>query len=212
MTVDLPVPFFSNSPDDSHCFQDALKMVLKYFLPEKDFTWKELEQVTAKGDGLWTWPLAGMVWLSKNGFDVLDLEVFDYSRFMTEGESYLLEFYGREAGHEQIQHSDLEKERRLASELLKSNLLKQQLPTIDTMRTLLNSGSLLICLINSKKLNNANGYVGHFVVIKGYERDTLLMHDPGLPPLENRRVSIAIFKSAWAYPDKNAQNVIAIKK
>ncbi len=212
MTVDLPVPFFSNSPDDSHCFQAALKMVLKYFLPEKDFTWKELEQVTAKGDGLWTWPLAGMVWLSKNGFDVLDLEVFDYSRFMTEGESYLLEFYGREAGHEQIQHSDLEKERRLASELLKSNLLKQQLPTIDTMRTLLNSGSLLICLINSKKLNNANGYVGHFVVIKGYERDTLLMHDPGLPPLENRRVSIAIFKSAWAYPDKNAQNVIAIKK
>lgn len=211
MLLDYKVPFYSNTPDNTHCFQAALRMILKYFWKDKDFTWKELERITAKPQGLWTWPLAGMVWLHKNGFKVRDIEIFDYSRFIKEGEKYLFEFYGKEAAQEQIKNSDIDQEKKYAKKLLKSGIVEFKLPTIDNLKDLLKDGYLAICLVNSKKLNNKKGYTGHFVVIKGYQGNKFILHDPGLPPQKNRKIDEKVFEKAWAYPDDNARNLTAIK-
>jgi uncharacterized protein YvpB len=69
----------------------------------------------------------------------------------------------------------------------------------------------VICLINSQKLNNKQGYVGHFVVVKGIEDDNLIIHDPGFPPIENRKISYVSFEKAWSAPDENAKNILAFK-
>ena len=50
------VPFYTNTSDDTHCYQAGLKMILKYFIPDKDFSWEELDKFTAKVEDLWTWP------------------------------------------------------------------------------------------------------------------------------------------------------------
>lgn len=76
------VPFYSNTPDDTHCYQAALKMVLKFFLPNKDYSWQELEKLTAKEEGLWTWPTQGLMSLYKMGFKIIDIEDFDIQEFI----------------------------------------------------------------------------------------------------------------------------------
>lgn len=40
------VPFYSNTPDDTHCFQAVLKMVLKYFQPEKYYSFEQLDKLS----------------------------------------------------------------------------------------------------------------------------------------------------------------------
>jgi len=60
-------------------------------------------------------------------------------------------------------------------------------------------------------LNKRNGYTGHFVVIKGYDGNLLTIHDPGLPPMENRRIDFQTFENSWAYPNDDAKNIIALK-
>lgn len=211
MNIDYDVPFYSNTSDDTHCFQAALKMVLKYFQPDKEFSWEDLERISAKKKDLWTWPLVGMVWMKNYGFDVVDVEVFDYQRFIKEKENYVLSFYGDEAGNEQIIHSDISQEIIYAEQLLDAKIVQKAIPTIETLRDFLLKRYLLICLINSQKLNGKEGYIGHFVVVKGIKDEALILHDPGLPPLKNREVKFKAFESAWTVPDENAKNVMAFR-
>ena len=205
------VPFYSNTVDNTHCFQVVLKMVLKFFLLNREFSWEELDKITAKVDGLWTWPSAGLLWLQNNGFEVIDVEAFDYSIFVKEKGKYLIDMFGREVGESQIKFSELDQEVTYAKELMEKVHPEVRVPRFEEIREFLNNGYLVVCNINACALYDKNGYSGHFVLVKGTSDDTVILHDPGLPPNKDKEVNLSVFERAWAYPDKNAKNIIAIK-
>lgn len=211
-SIDYNVPFYSNTSDDTHCFQAAIKMVLKFFWPEKEFSWEELEKITAKAPGLWTWPMAGMIWFKNNGFDIRNIEVFNYDEFIKKGGQYLIERYGKEVGEAQIKHSDINQEIKYAEEFKNKIHTEEHIPTIEDIKQLLKKGYLVGCNVNAIALNKEIGYAGHFVVVKGYRDGELILHDPGLPTHENRVVDFSTFEKAWAYPNESAKNIIALKR
>lgn len=210
--LDRQVEFFSNTPDDTHCFQAALKMVLKYFYPEEDYSWEDLDKKTAKVGSLWTWPMAGILWLKEKGMDIKVIEPFDYKKFVEVGGLYLIDEYGEEVGNEQIKHSDIEQERKLAKKYIKKIEIEKRIPELTEIKDYLEAGYLVGCNVNAKKLNNKDGYVGHFIIVKGFNDNNLILHDPGLPPLENRKVDFETFEKAWAYPNEKSKNIMAIKR
>lgn len=210
MKIDKDVPFYAN-PDDTHCFQAALKMIMKYFWPDKDFSWKKLEKITAKVEGLWTWPTAGLIWLRERGFEIKNIEPFDYKKFIRFGSRYLLKKYGEEVGKAQIKHSDIEQERILAQKFIKMIDTQKSIPKLDDIKNLLSEGYLIIVNINSEVLDKNTGYSGHFVVVKGFNDKQFFLHDPGSPGIENRKVNFRLFEKAWAYPNEEAKNIIAFK-
>ena len=59
------VPFFGN-PDDTHCFQAVIRMLLKYQFSELEYSWSELDRLTGKkedsGLGLCTRCYSSMTW------------------------------------------------------------------------------------------------------------------------------------------------------
>lgn len=207
----LKVPFYSNTPDDTHCFQAVIRMVLKYFLPDQKYSWKQLEKMTAKKKGLWTWSMQGLMNLKKIGFDVVNMEDFDYKRFSKEGGKYLIERLGKEVGKAQIKHSDISQEMRIAKKFIKVFGEKTVLPTISDIKKFLKKGYLVGCNVNSKVLDGKKGYVGHFVLVFGFDEKNLYLHDPGLPPRKNRKVPIKRFIKAWAYPSTREKNLRAFK-
>jgi hypothetical protein len=209
--IKFKTPFYANTPDNTHCFQASIRMILKYFLPDKDFTWDELDRLTAKKEGLWTWPMQGLINLKKMGFDVIDLEDFDYLRLSEEGEDYLQEIYGKESASIQVKNSDMEQERRLAGEFLKEFGKKDKLPALTDIKKYLEKGYLVCCNVNAKVFVDKVGYEGHFVVVTGFDKGNFYINDPGLPPIENAIVPFKKFEKAWAYPDQKAKNVMAFK-
>jgi hypothetical protein len=204
------VPFFGN-PDSTHCFQAVLMMALKYFYPCEDYTWDELDQLTGKKPDKWTWRTRALVELKRRGMDVVNWGNFDHKEFVERGASYLNDFFGVEKARIQIEHCDLEYEIENAREWVKVVQNKFGLPTLEDIRELLDIGYLVICNVNSKILNQQEGYSGHFVVIYDVEDDFVLMHDPGPPHLPERRVSYEVFLKAWEYPNEEARNVIALR-
>lgn len=211
MALNYKVPFYSNTPDDTHCFQASLRMVLGYFLPKKTFSWKELEKITAKKPGLWTWATAGLLWLNKKGFEVHDIEDFDYNIFAEQGEKYLVNMFGVDVAREQVRHSDLRQEKRLAVKLAKTDIVKKVLPNFLTIKKYLREGFLVMCNVNALAMEKKKGYAGHFIVITGYDAKHLILHDPGLPARAGRKVLYDDFKRAWSYPDRTANNLIAVR-
>lgn len=205
------VPFFANRKDDTHCYQAALKIVLKYFLPKKTFTLRQLEQMTGFKKGLWTWPMRGVLSMIDLGFTVRDIEDFDYAAVGRDAKTYLRTIYGEKAADEQIAHSDIPKEERTAAEFARRVVPELRVPDRKDIKSLLSDRYLILCLVNSKVLNGKRGYIGHFVVLYRASSFSVWLHDPGLPPRPNRRVSWKVFERAWGFPDEKAKNILAFR-
>jgi hypothetical protein len=208
---DTDVPFFAN-PDDTHCFQAALRMVATRFRPQLDCSWELLEVVTGKVEGVGTWPFAGYTWLREQGLDVTNVELMDNARFAAEGETYLAELFGPELAAAGARGADLARVQREAAVFVDRVRQETRIPTADDLRRAIESGGLVICNVNSRALNGREGYLGHFVVVKGFDGEGLVIHDPGPPATANRKVGFELFEKAWAYPSATAKNVVAVRE
>jgi hypothetical protein len=211
MKIDYKVPFFSNTEDNTHCLQAVLKMILKYYFPEEEYSWQQLDEISQKREGLWTYGYAALLFLKDKGLSIEIKDLFDHNKFIRKGGDYLIEEFGEELGRAQIQHSDIEQGRSLAKELIsKIDIIKEE-PMLEDVINLLNDGYLVCCNVNEKRLNGKEGYSGHFVLIKGFNKDGFIVHDPGLPAFKNRKVEFNTFESAWAYPSNKAKNYTALR-
>lgn len=208
----MNIPLFCpNTPDNTHCFQACIKMLLKEYFPSEEYSWNELEQKTAKVEGLWTWPMAGLLWLSQKEIEVKVIWKFKFESFIQQGGDYLIERYGERVGNEQIAHSNIEQERHYASEFIKNSEIENRVATNGDIERLLDEGYLLICNIDLGVLNNVDKFLGHFVLIYGYDDENYLMHDPGLPPRESRKVKKDLFNKSWGY-SADSESVMAFRK
>lgn len=207
----MKVPFVSNSSDGKHCFEASLAMVVKYFKPEFDVSFENLDRITDKEPGKWTWPTAGMLWLLDNGFELKLVEDFDYEDFANRGEQYIIDKVGPEVARAQIANSDVTRELQYARRFAKLNLVDCRLPDFKEIKKLLSEGYLIICNVNSTTLAGGPGYSGHFVVVFEGDDKTVTIHDPGLPPKPSQKVSHSVFERAWAYPTPNEKNLLAVR-
>jgi hypothetical protein len=196
---DQHVPFVPN-PDATHCYQAALKMVLQRFRPHRDPSWADLDRITGKVEGFGTWPFAGLTWLRELELELTNVEVMDNVRFASEGRAYIAEVAGKEFAESLDRGLDLSQVQAEAATFVKKVRCEVRVPTIDDIRGALMAGGLVICNVNSRILNGREGYLGHFVVVKGFDEHELIIHDPGPPGQANRRVPLEAFENAWAYP------------
>lgn len=210
--MNFDVPFYANTPDNTHCFQAGIKSVLKFFEPEQEYSWKELEDITAKVEGLWTWPIATMLWLSERDYQIIVKTTFNYREFASKGNDYLVERMGEKVAKAQIEHSNITQEQKLAEQLLTKVKVENEVPNFYDIRSLINEGFIVTCNVNSRALNNLDGYSGHFIVVKGYDDNGFYIHDPGPPPIANRYVTDEQYDKGWAYPTKESRDILAIKK
>lgn len=79
------------------------------------------------------------------------------------------------------------------------------------MRAAVDDG-LAMCTANHQVLRGEPGYVGHSVVLKGYDDDGVILHDPGLPPHPDRHITWDAFERAWAHAGEGSKFLYAISR
>jgi len=204
----IEIAYFKQS-DDTHCFQACLKMVLKYFFPEKDFTYEELDKITDKPKDKWTWCCAALVELKNMGLKVNFYSNFDYEQFIRSGAAYVRKKYDKEIAKKTIEMSDIESEIKNAKEMIKENIYELKEVPFKNIEEWFKENYIIILLINSKMINKKPGFAGHFVVITGTDKNNVYVHDPGINDgSPNRKVEKDLFIKAWKYQ----RLVILIKK
>ncbi len=187
-------------------------MALGELMPERSFTYDELDSISRKLPGKWTWPTAAMLWMLDEGLDLLLIEEFDYAAFVDRGGDYLIERFGEEVGQAQIAQSDLVQEVEIARRFMAHAPLTYRLPTLVDLREQIDAGAVVIVNLNAALLHGREGYSGHFVVVVDVNDDTVRLHDPGLPPKPDLCVSIERFEKAWAYPTERERNLLAVRR
>jgi hypothetical protein len=212
-TVDIDVPFVSNTPDDKHCLQASYAMILQYFDPDLAMNWEDWAEITGFVPGKGTWSMAGLMWFQDNGYDVVHIADFDYADFAARGPEYLLESLDEEVAKWDIKFTDFAVEQGRATRFLSSGIWIKRAPTLQDIRDYLAAGYLLKCTVNLNSLNGTPGYLSHAVVVKGMTDIEVILHDPGLPAQPNRHVPVENFLIAWGHPKMpGSEKLDAIRK
>jgi len=205
------VPFFSNTADDSRCVQACFRMVLKYFLPQRSFTWKQLDALTCAELGQGTWWFPGLLAMKKLGIDPIMISPLDYRALKQQGISYLSQIMSSDTAQWYKTNSNLTSVMDKIPELLESGIWHHRGATWDDVNTLLGNGYLVGIEINAKTLNGQKGLSPHMVIIFQRLGTGYRLHDPGLPPVPGRVVSRALLSQAWKF-DKKDTSLVAFKK
>lgn len=208
------VPFYANLKDNNHCFQACLKMVLKCYFPDKNYSFKELDKISKHKKGKWTWQGAALITLAKLGFDVVNIENLDYKKFAKDGDVYLKKIWSDETFKLQNKFSDLNQEQKIAQKLinLKKVELVNKIARMSDVEKYFSKSFFVMVSVNPCVFERKKCYWSHLVLVTGMDRNFITFHDPGLPPVKNKRVSKKIFEKAMTKPWKEDTNLIAVKK
>jgi len=205
------VPFYSNTEDGLHCLQASIKIILKYFLPDKTFNWQELDKYTGFLPNGGTWATSSLLWLNNLGFEVKEISTFEIQRFLKSPNQYLIERYGKTIGEYGVKNSDMKFEQLQYQKLSDKDVQICRVPELSDIKQLLDDQYLLIAYVNSQTLNNNQGFAGHYVLIFDSTPKGFYIHDPGPPPTKNRFVSHSKFIKAWTFESENNKLLYAYK-
>ena len=192
----LSVPFYENKGDGNQCMQVAMKSVLKHFL-NKDFSLEELDKLTGRKTGLWTWTSQGVKVLCD-----LELEVKYYSKSdlepFLEGEQFVRKHFGKDA-EKILKFTDLPVVLESIKKLLKYNIFEKRKLPFGEVESHIKQGHVPLMLIDHSKLIGKEGlYQGHFVVVTGFDDQNVFYHESGPKnPEANKKVLKSIFIEAW---------------
>lgn len=206
--------FFPNEADDSHCFQASLKMALNFIAPQIDKNIDSYDEFTGKSPSFkYTWPIEGAINSAKEGLEVVYIDQFDLRKFVKNPKKALIEVLGEEIAQDQIDNSNIPQVVSAAKALLTNENVKVifEIPTLVQLQNLIDEGFAIIVNVNAKALTGKDGYSGHFVYVYGYTENSLLIHNPGLPPEPSLEITIENFEKAWAASGEEYKNILAIR-
>lgn len=191
--------FQSNWPDDNHCMQACVKMVLDSLF--KKTSWDKVNEMTHYQDSLYSWTPAGAVAINERISGVRMISTLDYQSFADRGEDYLKELWREDQKWFERQKKmatlGFKRERKDAQYLLSHNIFEHREITKEEIERLLKDGYLIIAIVNADLLAGREGSSGHFVLLYKQEGDDFIIHDPGLPPQEAWRMKKDKFMSAF---------------
>ncbi|MBI3486157.1 hypothetical protein HY025_04430 [Candidatus Daviesbacteria bacterium] len=201
------VPFIKNSKDNMHCVNAVFRMIHKHYF-KKDLNWKEVDRVTKAIPGKGTWTFMGEMWLAKKGLRVLNIEPTDYKLLYKEGVEYLNKVVGKETAQYYLNSSNVGSVIKYIPEYLSTVKHFTRKSSIKEIIKFLKKGYLIGAEINSGILNNESEFDLHFILIYDFDGKNLIIHDPGLPPIKSRKVSLEEFNKCFNYPGSNSGIVV----
>jgi hypothetical protein len=202
-----------NGPDGTSCFLACSQMLLRTSPGRGVLSFAELGKLIHKAHGQYSWEYGAFAAFADMGFQVRIITTFDLRRLCDEGNSYMYEYFGKEAAEDQIQHSDMEQVfRDVRLFLEKSSVcIEKRVPQLKDVGKLLSEGFYLIPYVNQRILQADPGYVAHTIFVYGFSERGVRMHNPGPPATENTEIAWTLFDKAWSSPREASRILFAAK-
>lgn len=156
----------------------AYQSIIAYFL-HNELTWEELEQLTGYTPDRAAWTVQALVKMQDMGFDIKMIEPFDYRRYLKDGEAYLQEFFTPDEMSWFLEKSNIRDIQPLIPEFLEQIKYTCRQVSIADIDQMLDEERLVTVTVNSRKLNNADGFASHMLLITGRKGDNFIAHDSG---------------------------------
>lgn len=209
------INFIPNDDDNLHCLQSCYAMINNAIFNEK-LTAIDAERNTNFRKDFPTWQFKALQSFAEKGLKVKDIENFPIELFLNDPVAAVKQQYNDQKVIDYIiSASDFDTEVQTVKSALATGNVEfvTRIPTLKDIEFYLKDDWYIFCNVNYWMLEgDSDKYVGHFVIIQEIFDDHLVLQNPGLPPIENQKVSLTNFEKAWNYPDANAANLIVVKR
>jgi hypothetical protein len=205
------IPFVANHPDDLHCVPAVFRMIYQYYF-HQDLSWEEIDRIIKfePGKGAWTFP--GELWLANCGLDVLNIEKIDYHRLFKERTLYFNEILGKDTADFYTMKTNINTVIPLIPKYLNKVRHETRKADITEIYDFLKQNKLILAEVNSCKLNYIPGFNLHMVLLYEIDGDSIIIHDPGLPPIPARKLTKSEFTACFDYTGSNGEITVFDKK
>ena len=215
----MQIQFYKNLEDNCHCTQACLAMVLKYYFPNKEYSYKDLDNIVKFKEGKWVWSFGWMKYFLEKNFSIVNIEKFNLEDFCKGGENYLKKIWPEDVLTTQKDNSDFKLEQNHACNLLNTKndkgglIWNNRTPTVEDISDLLKQDYIPLVSVNSCILDGCekNHNQSHLALVVEIFDDCIVIHDPGLPARPYRKISMEKFIEAAFSEFKPDANVIGVK-
>jgi len=187
MDMRLDIPFYPNTEDGNQCFQVAMQVVLKHF-SNKEYSLSELDELTQRKPGKWTWTPQIVPVLHDLGLDIRFFSATSLEPYL-EGKPFIHRHFGKDA-EVMLKYTDVDILVNSIKKLLRYDLFEKRKLTFEEIEQHIIQGHVPLVIIDFNKLVEREGpYQGHFVVITGFDDEFVYYHESGPHnPTPNRKV------------------------
>ena len=193
------VPFISNPGDE--CVPATIGMIIKFFEPESNVSSEELKNMCGYVKGMGSWQTKHILEMTRRGYQTKWTEDFAWHEFIDNPEAYLRKLISDpEALEYQLSKTDLPLEASRMQQYLDSGYtFEQRRGSKDEIKQFLNGGWLVRLEVNACPLRPEEGYVGHSILVIGYDKTGFILHNPDGPEhnMQNQHVSWDLLDQAW---------------
>ena len=194
----IPPPFIANSNDDMHCVTAVYRMLYLYFFQE-EYSWEQIEDLAQATPGKGTWTFVADTALANRGVHITNIEPVDYEALYTQGPKYLRTLYGDKMADYYLERSNIADVIKYIPDFLQVVRHKTRKSTTAEVLRFVHQGKLVGVEINSSILNKTKGFSLHFVLIYDCTKTHVIFHDPGLPAIPSRKITINRFKKCFEH-------------
>ena len=181
----LKVPFYK-SLHDTDCGPLALKMALSYF--GKDYSFEEIskQERQLKSGLVWSTGIARAA--KKLGFRT---KIISTTNFSHEEDISYYKKYSDDLGRRVL--AELSSEiKKIGVEIEEKNL------PLNELLKYVSKDSIPIVLVNWFTISGREGFSGHFLIITGYDKENVYVHNPGIANAQAYLlIKKEIFEQAW---------------
>jgi hypothetical protein len=192
----LKIPYVSNS--GNACALACYTMVAKYFFP--NVTFDEIAKISEWEPGYVVWAFKFWYWIMEKGIQVEDYDLIALEAWANEGIGGLkksiskkeFEFYKKNTKDLEILTKDIQK---VMSH--KNFIYHQQKPEFYNLTKAFSEGGVCEVVLDSRTLDNRDGFSLHRVVVLDIADKEITFHDPREKPRPARQESVKLFEKAW---------------
>jgi len=195
------VPYIK-SPSENACALACHLMVAKTFFPET--TLDDLKSILRWKEGYVVWAFPFWSWLLDRGIEITDYDSIPYDTWLAKGFSGLKtalsqQVYSYLESHTHDPDSYLPDMAKLFTAGGPFSYIQRQ-PRLSDLKTALDEGALCEVVIDSRAMNNTEGFSLHRVLVLDIDDTHITFHDPVWPDAEERpfrKETIDHFLKAW---------------
>ena len=184
--------------DAARCVESSFRMILKYFLPNKEFNWRKLDKMLQKPKKKGAWWFVIYPQLLKMGFEVREYSSPKlYKGLVKAGVDYLYKWYPKKIAKFYIEESNINDVIKLLPLIIKKKVFYRKIMTLQGVRNLLDNGYLLVADVDFSKIMAKWYGSTHSVAIIGYDKNNIYVNDPAKPKGKATLIKNKDFMKAW---------------
>merc|ERR1712241_712450 len=131
-----------------------MRMVLKFFYPDREYSYEKLDHICGRTEGKWTWSSQVAVALANEGLHARLYSTGPWQQILHGGKQFIKKHYGHEVAETFEEYTDFDSLYRSIRDIVRMRCFEQRRLPFSEIKEALQRGEPILFAVDYSKLNS----------------------------------------------------------